>query len=377
MNIGISCYPTLGGSGVLATELGKALASRGHKVHIISNSIPFRLGEFHENIVFHEVDVNNYALFTYPPYEISLASKLAEVIQYAELDILHSHYAIPHAVCAYLAKQMQPKSRVKIVTTLHGTDITVLAHDRSLRDVIRFGIEQSDAVTAVSDNLIQQTIELFRPSRPIQRIYNFVDPETYRRLDVGMMRTCFANPNEKVLLHISNFRAVKRVVDVIEIFDRVQKQVPSVLLLVGEGPELPRVRQLVREKELERKVRFLGKQDEVAMLYSLADLFLLPSEKESFGLVALEAMACEVPVVGSNAGGIPEVVEHEACGFLYPVGDVQRMADAAIRLLTDAGLHRQFAENSRKRVLQHFLLEDRVNDYERLYEQVVEGVFCC
>jgi L-malate glycosyltransferase len=374
MNIGISCYPTLGGSGVLATELGKALASRGHKVHIISDAIPFRLGEFYENIVFHEVEIANYALFKYPPYEISLASKLAEVIKYADLDILHSHYAIPHAVCAYLAKQMRPESNVKTITTLHGTDVTVLAQDRSLRDMIRFGIENNDAVTAVSDSLVQQTEELFKPSCSIRRIYNFVDPNQYQRLDVRSMRGCFAHEDAKILLHISNFRAVKRVIDVIEIFDRVQKEVPSVLLLVGEGPELSRVRQLVREKHLEHSVKFLGKQDEVAKLYSLADLFLLPSEKESFGLVALEAMACGVPVIGSTAGGIPEVVEHGSCGFLYPVGEVEKMAASAIRLLQDRALHAQFAEHGRKRVLKHFTLEERVNEYERLYEQVIAGV---
>ncbi|UOF89695.1 N-acetyl-alpha-D-glucosaminyl L-malate synthase BshA [Fodinisporobacter ferrooxydans] len=377
MNIGISCYPTLGGSGVLATELGKALASRGHKVHIISDAIPFRLlGEFHENIMFHEVDVANYALFKNPPHELSLATKLAEVIEYAELDILHSHYAIPHAVCAYLAKEMRPESRVKIITTLHGTDITVLAQDRSLRDMIRFGIEKSDLVTAVSDSLVKQTEELFRPRCPIRRVYNFVDPNTYRRIDVKQMRNCFAKPEQKILLHASNFRAVKRVLDVVEVFDRVQQTVPSVLLLVGEGPELAKVRQIVKEKHLESNVKFLGKQDEVAKLYSLADLFVLPSEKESFGLVALEAMACGVPVIGSDAGGIPEVVEHGKCGYLYPVGDVQSMAEGAIQLLLDDHLHASFAVYARKRVLDRFTLEDLVNEYERLYQLAIDGKPC-
>jgi len=377
MNIGISCYATHGGSGVVATELGKALAERGHKIHFISTSVPFRLlGQFHENIFLHEVEMTHYPVLQSPPFELALASKMAEVIEYANLDILHCHYAVPHAVAAFLAREMLSDRHVKVVTTLHGTDITVLAENRSLRNVIRLGINRSDAVTAVSDSLVRQTEELFSTLCPIQRIHNFIDPSLYRRTDGTKLRKCVAKPDEKIVMHISNFREVKRVPDVVRIFAKVREKLNSRLLLVGEGPELSNTRQLVRELDIEPYVSFLGKQDDIPGILSLADVFLLPSEKESFGLVALEAMACGVPVVGSTAGGIPEVVQHGVTGFLAPIGDVEKMARYTIHLLSNDNLRQQFVQAAGRKIASDFLLEDRVIDYEQLYERLLAGEYC-
>lgn len=367
MRIGISCYPTVGGSGAVATELGKALAHKGHQVHFIVTDVPFRLGEFHQNILVHEDDTRTYPVLRTPPYDLSLAALMARTIREQDLDILHVHYALPFAVCAFLAKQMTGNHRCKVVTTLHGTDITVLAQDTSLYDVIQLGIARSDAVTAVSHSLAEQTQVLFPFHQTIQTIYNFVDPEVFRPVCHLGTRRCFAKNDEKILLHISNFRGVKRVTDVIRVFARVQEQVKSRLLLVGEGPEETEARNLVQRLGLASWVRFLGRQDEVAELFATADLLLLPSQKESFGLVALEAMSSGVPVIGSRAGGIPEVVVHGKTGFLAEVGDIVTMAEQAVHLLTDEDLYHRMSVAGRERAQTQFHIKDKVAEYESLY----------
>jgi N-acetyl-alpha-D-glucosaminyl L-malate synthase BshA len=372
VRIGISCYPTIGGSGAVATELGKALAHRGHQVHFIVTDVPFRLGEFHQNIYVHEIDTATYPVLRTPPYDLTLAALMANIVDRYDLEILHVHYALPFAVCAFLAKQMVPDHPVKVITTLHGTDVTVLAEDKSLFDVMKLGIDRSDAVTAVSQSLALQTQELFKIEKDIHTLYNFVDPQVFKP-STSSPRSCFADPGEKVLLHMSNFRKVKRVPDVIHTFAAVNQAVPSKLLLVGEGPELNEARSLVSSLGLNDRVRFLGKQDEVASLFAASDLFILPSEKESFGLVALEAMATGIPVIGSWAGGIPEVVTHGETGFLANIGDVEAMAGYAIRLLSDSELYAQFSSAGRIRAEQVFNLQSRVEEYERLYEMVLEG----
>lgn len=374
MRIGISCYPTVGGSGAVATELGKALAHRGHQVHFIVTDIPFRLGEFHQNIFIHQLDTVSYPVLRTPPYDLALAAKMAEIIEQYDLQILHVHYALPFAVCAFLAKEMIPDHPVKIVTTLHGTDVTVLAQDKSLFHVIKLGIEKSDCVTAVSHNLVEQTQEMFQIDRNIECVHNFIDTDVFHPKEQGGLRRCFANKGEKILLHMSNFRSVKRIPDVINIFARVREQVPTKLLLVGEGPELSVAREMVWGLGLGDDVRFLGRQDEVASLFAAADLLLLPSEKESFGLVALEAMASGTPVIGSLAGGIPEVVTHGVTGFLSPVGDVQSMTNDAIRLLTDASLYATFQRSGLESAKENFNLHDKVMQYERIYENLLQAV---
>lgn len=370
LKIGITCYPTLGGSGVVATELGKLLAERGHEIHFITHSIPFRLGKFHKNIFFHEVEVNDYYVFKFPPYDLSLASKMAQVAKMQQLDLLHVHYAIPHAVCAYLAKQMSCDG-LKTVTTLHGTDITVLAQDESLKDLIRLAIHQSDAVTAVSNDLIEETRKLLDITTPIDLTYNFVDKRVYYPRDVESLRRDFAAPDEKILMHISNFRPVKRVGDVVDIFARVASKVKSRLLLVGEGPEQSKIQCKIRNLGLEDRVQFLGKQEDVAQVISLADVLLLPSEKESFGLVALEAMACGVPTVGSNAGGIPELVTHGETGYLSDIGDVEEMARHAEMLLTNDALAAKFREACLQRARFEFCNDAITTQYEQIYYRVL------
>ncbi|WP_136606159.1 N-acetyl-alpha-D-glucosaminyl L-malate synthase BshA [Paenibacillus dokdonensis] len=371
LKIGITCYPSLGGSGVVATELGKLLAERGHQVHFIAHSIPFRLGgTFHKNIFYHEVEVSDYYVFRYPPYDMSLATKMAQVAKMQQLDVLHVHYAVPHAVCAFLAKQMVG-DQLKVVTTLHGTDITVLAQDESLKDLIRLAINESDAVTAVSRDLINETRDVLDISRDIDLTYNFVDKRIYYPRDTSSLRSDFAEPDEKILMHISNFRPVKRVGDVVEIFAKVNEKVPSKLLFVGEGPDLPKVQCKIQELGLQDKVFFLGKQDEIAQVISLADVLLLPSEKESFGLVALEAMACGVPTVGSLAGGIPELVVHGETGFLAPIGDTKRMADYTIQLLSNEALAANFREACLKRACREFADGLITQQYEQIYYRVL------
>lgn len=373
LKIGISCYPTIGGSGAVATELGKALANRGHQVHFIVTDVPFRLGEFHQNIFIHEVDTASYPVLRNPPYDLSLAAFMADVITEFKLDILHVHYALPFAVCAFLAKEMLGNHPVKTVTTLHGTDVTVLAQDKSLQKVIRLGIEKSDAVTAVSESLIRETRELFQTTRYIDCVYNFIDTDVFHPAAGEHMRSCLIESDEKILLHVSNFRKVKRVTDVIEIFARVHQVINSKLLLVGEGPELQTARNLVRELDLSNSVLFLGKQDEVASLFATSDVFLLPSEKESFGLVALEAMACGVPTIGSTIGGIPEVVVHGETGYLAPVTDVEKMAAYAIQLLTDDALYQRVSWAARERAKSVFHVDTKVAEYEAIYQRLLDG----
>ncbi|GGG05109.1 N-acetyl-alpha-D-glucosaminyl L-malate synthase BshA [Paenibacillus aceti] len=370
LKIGITCYPSLGGSGVVATELGKLLAEKGHEVHFICHGVPFRLGSFHKNIIYHEVGVSDYYVFRYPPYDLSLATKMAQVAKMEKLDILHVHYAMPHAVCAYLAKQMVGE-QLKVVTTLHGTDITVLAQDESLKDLIRLAINNSDAVTSVSRDLIKETREVLDISRDIDLAYNFVDERVYYPRPCLECRNDFADPEEKVLMHISNFRPVKRVSDVIDIFEKVNASLPAKLLLVGEGPDLPKIQCKIKEMGLSERVHFLGKQDDIAQVISMADVLLLPSEKESFGLVALEAMACGVPTVGSIAGGIPELVAHGETGFLAPIGATDQMAELCISLLTNDELTSHMKQACLERARNHFSSDRITSIYEAIYYRVL------
>ncbi|OKL37970.1 N-acetyl-alpha-D-glucosaminyl L-malate synthase BshA [Domibacillus mangrovi] len=373
LNIGITCYPTVGGSGVVATELGKLLAEKGHNIHFITSAVPFRLNRMYHNIYFHQVDVNQYSVFQYPPYDIALASKMADVIEREKLDILHVHYAIPHAVCAILGKQMA-KSNVKIVTTLHGTDITVLGSDSSLTQAIKFGIEQSDAVTAVSHSLVSQTKELIAPEKYIETVHNFIDERVYRPIKsiYHLKQEYGIEDDEKVIIHVSNFRPVKRVTDVVNVFARIVETMPAKLLLVGDGPEMTAVCRLVQELGIEGRVLYLGKQDNLAELYAISDLKLLLSEKESFGLVALEAMACGVPCIGTNVGGIPEVIDDGKNGFVCPVGDIEAISEAAIALLTDQWLYEKVKNEAIETVKTRFHSADIVEQYERVYDRLLK-----
>lgn len=352
---------------MIATELGKMLAQKGHEIHFITSDIPIRLDQHIANIYYHEVEVNQYPVFRYPPYDLTLASKMAETAKNEGLDLLHVHYAVPHAICAYLAKKIAG-DQLKIVTTLHGTDITVLGYDPTLSELIRFGIEQSDAVTAVSDDLVRQTKELVHPDQQIDTVYNFVDEKIYRQRDNGHLREQLGiAEEEKVLVHISNFRAVKRVPDVITVFANVQRRFPAKLLLVGDGPQLTVARQLVSEQGLEDSVLFLGKQNNVADILSISDLKLLLSEKESFGLVALEAMACGVPAIGTNTGGIPEVIADKETGYVCRVGDTGDMTDKAIGMLEDPALHERMSKQSIEHVKRHFHSQLILEQYESIY----------
>jgi L-malate glycosyltransferase len=372
MKIGITCYPTVGGSGVVATELGKALAEKGHEVHFITSSLPFRLDESENNIYFHEVSVNSYAVFQHPPYDLALASKMAEVIKEEGLDILHVHYAIPHAVSAYLAKEMVD-GKVKIVTTLHGTDITVLGYDPTLSDMIRFGIERSDAVTAVSGDLIKQTKELLNTNVHIDTVYNFIDERIYypRKSEAASVKKEMGIPEQaKVMVHVSNFRKVKRVEDVVYTFQKVSALIDTHLLLIGDGPELPVIRRLVKDLGLKEKVHITGSQKRVAELLSMSDVKLLLSSKESFGLVILEAMACGVPAVGTNIGGIPEVIEHGKSGYICELGDTDKAAEYVMNIFNNPALGRKMGEAALKRAQTTFNKNDIVKQYEKIYARL-------
>ncbi|RSD26518.1 N-acetyl-alpha-D-glucosaminyl L-malate synthase BshA [Mesobacillus subterraneus] len=372
LKIGITCYPTVGGSGVVATELGKLLAEKGHEIHFISSSLPFRLKKVYRNIYSHEVEVNQYSVFQYPPYDIALASKIAEVAVLENLDVLHVHYAIPHAVCAILARQMSGRD-LKIVTTLHGTDITVLGYDPSLTDAIRFGIEKSDCVTAVSNSLIQQTHDLIKPKKEIGCVYNFIDSRINKRTDSTELRKEYGIlPDEKVIIHVSNFRPVKRVPDVIRTFAGIHKQMPAKLLLVGDGPEMKGVCSLASELGVRDQVLLLGKQERVEELYSLSDLMLLLSEKESFGLVALEAMACGVPCIGTDIGGIPEVIVDGETGYICELGNIEEFTKKAVEILSNPDIHKRFSMNSVERALTKFSAEQIVSEYEDIYYSLVK-----
>jgi N-acetyl-alpha-D-glucosaminyl L-malate synthase BshA len=372
MKIGIICYPTYGGSGVVATELGKALASAGHEVHFITYTQPPRLDFFSENIFYHEVSVASYPLFEYLPYESALASKMVDVTVNEQLDLIHVHYAIPHASAAYLAKQILKYKgiHVPVITTLHGTDITLVGRDPSFEPVVTFSINESDGVTAVSESLRNDTYSSFEILSAIEVIPNFIDLNRFHNQPKGHFKLAICPNGEKLLMHTSNFRKVKRIEDIIQVFAKVQKQVPAKLLLVGDGPERSGIESLCRELGVAADVRFLGKLDTIEEALSMADLFFLTSEKESFGLAALEAMACEVPVISSNAGGIPEVNIHGLTGFLSEIGDIDDMVTNTVRVLTDEVLHTQMKANALARA-KEFSLEKILPMYERYYEKIV------
>ncbi len=372
MKIGIVCYPTFGGSGVVATELGKCLADHGHQVHFITYSQPARLDFFSENLFYHEVSVSKYPLFDYPPYELALASRLVDVVQYEGLDILHVHYAIPHASAAYMAKQILATQgiHIPVVTTLHGTDITLVGKDRTYKPVVAFSINQSDGVTAVSENLKADTLSFFDITNEIRVIPNFIDLNRFNHKSKNHFKMAIAPNDEKIIVHTSNFRKVKRVADVVRIFAKILEKIPAKLLLAGDGPERVEVEQLCRELNLKDDVRFLGKLDAVEEILSVSDLFILPSETESFGLAALEAMACKLPVISSNAGGIPELNIDGETGYLDEVGDIDGMAAHAIHILEDENRLKQFKENA----LEHakkFDIKSIMPIYERYYEEVI------
>ncbi len=379
MKIGITCYPTYGGSGVVATELGLELAQRGHDIHFISYSQPIRLTQPLPNIRYHEVEVSRYPLFEYPPYDLALATRMAEVAEIYDLDLLHVHYAIPHSVSAMLARQMlacdhrRHGRKLPFVTTLHGTDITLVGADPSYLPITRFSIEQSDGVTSISQYLKERTVEVFDVQTPIKVIPNFVNCDLYHRTDEVMQkRSEYASPDEKILVHLSNFRPVKRLTDVIEIFDRVRKQVPARLLMIGDGPERSRAEWLAVEKGIHKQVDFLGKQDRIHEKLPLADVLLLPSELESFGLAALEAMACEVVPIATNAGGVPEVIDHSQTGFLADVGDVDTMARYAIEVLSDDDKLREMGQRARQSAQARFCASRIIPKYEDFYREVLE-----
>jgi N-acetyl-alpha-D-glucosaminyl L-malate synthase BshA len=374
MKIGITCYPTYGGSGVVATEIGKELAGRGHEIHFISYAIPIKLNDTSERIHFHEVEMLNYPLFEHPPYTLALATKMADVAINQELDLLHVHYAIPHSVSAYLAKEMLSPTKLPVITTLHGTDITLVGNDRSYLPITKFSIEKSDGVTAVSRYLRDLTYREFDINRSIEMIPNFVNCDIFRRSDNNGGKQKYAPRGEKILVHVSNFRPVKRVNDVVEIFDRVQKKVSSRLLMVGDGPDRSNAEWLVRSKQLGCQVTFLGKQDSIADILSLSDLMLLPSEIESFGLVALEAMACEVPIIASKVGGIPEVVRDGEDGFLARPGDVETMAAKAIEVLSDDRKRTAMGATAREQAHENFCAYKIIALYEAFYERVIQQV---
>ncbi len=374
MKIGIVCYPTFGGSGVVATELGKGLAKNGHQVHFITYTQPARLDFFNENIFYHEVNIASYPLFQYPPYESALAGKMVDVVKYEKLDLLHVHYAIPHATSAFLAKQILKCHGINIpvITTLHGTDITIVGKDASLAPVVTFSINESDGVTTVSEDLRKDTYEAFEIRKEIEVIPNFVDLERFKKQRKEHFKRIICPNDEKLLVHTSNFRKVKRIEDIIQVFAKLKKQIPSKLLLVGDGPERGPMEQLSRDMNLGEDVRFVGKLDAIEEVLSVADLFLMPSEKESFGLAALEAMACEVPVISSNTGGLPELNVQGITGFLSNVGDVDDMVKNAMYILQDENLP-TFKANALARA-KEFDITNIVPMYERYYEKVLEGM---
>lgn len=376
MNIGIVCYPTFGGSGVLATELGMALADKDHNVHFITYRQPVRLTGFRANMFYHEVRVPTYPLFDYPPYESALSSTLVDVVKNNKIDLLHVHYAIPHASSAFMAKQIlqQENKYVPVITTLHGTDITLVGRDKTYAPVVSFSINQSDAITAVSENLKEETYRTFRIEKDIEVIYNFVDVRRFSKKPIDAFRKVIAPNNERIILHASNFRKIKRIGDVIHIFKKLNDVIPSRLLLVGDGPERPVAESLCRDLNLCDDIRFVGKQQDMEEIFAIADLFLLPSEYESFGLSALEAMAGGAPVVATNVGGLPEIITQGVNGFMGNVGDTDQMARYAIDILKDENTFNSFRANAKKQA-ENFDITRIVPQYEHLYERLYEG-FC-
>ena len=373
MKIGITCYPSYGGSGVVATELGIELAARGHDVHFISYAMPIRLSRASERISFHEVEVTTYPLFDHPPYTLALATKMAEVAEAASLDLLHVHYAIPHSVSALLARMMASPRRLPFITTLHGTDITLVGSDRSYLPITRFSIEQSDGVTAISNYLRDRTLKEFEIKRPIEVIPNFVNCDLYNRSDDARARAIWAPGGEPILMHLSNFRPVKRITDVIEIFALVREQIPAKLVMIGDGPDRGAAEYVTRKKRLSKDVFFLGKRQHVYEQLGLADLFLLPSDEESFGLAALEAMACEVPIIATNVGGISEVVTHGADGYLFEPRDVATAAKYALEILTRPDRGRAMGQMARKDARRQYCSNDIIPLYEAYYEKVLNS----
>ncbi len=373
MVIGITCYPSAGGSGIVATELGQQLAKKGHEVHFISYAIPFRLDKYEPNLMYHEVETTAYPLFKFPPYTITLAAKIAQVARDYKLDILHMHYAIPHATCAYLAKQMLAdlgNHTPKIITTLHGTDITLVGQDPSFYDMTRFSINASDGLTAVSNYLADETKEVFNISKEIRVIHNFFDSKRFKPGMCECVKTDFVKDGEFLLAHVSNFRPVKRTLDVIDIFEKISAEIPAKLMLVGEGPDTVLTRRQIKKKNLEDKVFFLGNQNRVEAVLPCADLFLIPSEEESFGLAALEALACGVPVIGTTKTGLVEVVDDYVNGFLLPVGETTSMARAALSLLNSKRRLDEFKKKAAENALEKFNSEKIVSQYEKYYEDV-------
>ncbi|MEJ7627527.1 MAG: N-acetyl-alpha-D-glucosaminyl L-malate synthase BshA [Ferruginibacter sp.] len=372
MNIAIVCYPTYGGSGVLATELGKALADKGHNIHFITYQQPVRLSGFHANIFYHEVRVPTYPLFDYPPYETALASAMVDVVNNNKIDLLHVHYAIPHAAAAYMAKQILAKQnyRIPVITTLHGTDITLVGRDKTYSPVVTFSMEESDILTAVSQNLKEETYRNFTINKPIEVIYNFVDVKRFHKKPVNAFKQLIAPDDEKIIVHASNFRKVKRVDDVVKTFLLINKKIKSKLLLIGDGPERPYIESMTRDCEYEGCIKFLGKQEQMEDILPIADLFLLPSEYESFGLAALEAMAAEVPVISTNAGGLPEININGFCGYMSNIGDVDDMAKNALKILGDEKTHQEFKRNSSTQA-KKFDIDNIVPQYEDLYKKVI------
>ncbi len=378
MNVGIVCYASVGGSGIVATELAKSLAARGHAVHVLSTDTPFRLGSYQPGLTFHRVHTPAYPLFREPQYVIALATRIVHVVREVGLDIIHAHYAVPHATAAYLAKQIllrEAPARVpRVITTLHGTDITLVGSDHSYAETVAFSIDGSDGVTAVSESLRQDTYRTLAVRNRITVIPNFLDCDVYRRVDARELRARYCPPGcEKLVIHVSNFRPVKRVPAAVDVFAGIAQRVPSRLLLVGDGPELGSALDRARELGIAKQVEALGEQDQIIPLLSIADLFLLPSAQESFGLAALEAMSCEVPVVASNVGGLHEVIDDGITGFLHDPSDTQRMADSGVRLLTDPDLHARVAKESRRTVQKRFCRDLVVPQYEEFYTQILEA----
>lgn len=372
MKIGICCYPSYGGSGVVATELGLKLAEAGHEIHFISYDKPFRLGEYHPNVYFHGVDVPNYPVFKHPPYLMALSNRLYEIAEREQLEILHAHYATPHSLAVCLAKQMSG-NRIKTVTTLHGTDVTIMGEDPSIRDISLFSLKNSDAITAVSQDLKSYARSIFDNHLDIQCIYNFVDTTEYAKKGTTCVKSCLKmDANEKTIVHISNFRKVKRIEDVVRIFHKVNQKISCRLLLVGEGPEERLAYELAEELGISKRIHFMGKQNNVIPILSCADVFLLPSEKESFGLAALEAMACEVPVVATRTGGLPELISHEETGFLSNIGDVDGMTNQIIRILSSESYKSQIGKAARNRAETEFSSHKIIPQYETLYRKLIE-----
>jgi N-acetyl-alpha-D-glucosaminyl L-malate synthase BshA len=377
MKIGITCYPTYGGSGVVATELGIELASRGHEIHFISYAPPFRLSGHEDRIQFHEVPVSTYPLFEFPPYALSLATRMSEVAEYYGLDLLHVHYAIPHSVSALLARQMLAGRgrRLPFVTTLHGTDITLVGADHAYLPITRYAIDESDGVTSISDYLRRETIATFGTTRPIEIVSNFVNCDVYVREpeEAARVRAQYADKGEAVLVHLSNFRPVKRVQDVVRIFAGILKEVPARLMMIGDGPERSQAEWLAKRLGVSRQIHFLGKHDRVNTLLPAADLMLMPSEMESFGLAALEAMACEVPTIATNVGGVPELIQNGVTGMLFPVGDVDAMAQAAVAILRNPERLRQMSQAGRDLAQREYCASRVIPKYEEFYASILRA----